>query len=166
MSVDWWARGLGIAGIVLAAGTIIWHWFEWWIAGRARLKVVASAGRFQWSPHFSGILYGKGVEASSIIITVINTSRRVVTVQAVGFLQRRGEWRCLLAPLPGRRFPATLGQGENVSGWADPETFVEALRSGARLVPFCKDTEGKIHKGKEDEHFRRFRRRATEATNT
>jgi hypothetical protein len=164
MTVDWWARGLAIGGIVLGASGIVWRWFEWWIAGRARLKVVASAGQVQWSPHFSGILYGERFGESSIIVTVINTSRRLVIAEAVGFLDDRGKARYYLASLPGHRFPATLNQGERVSGWADPGTFVEALRSGAQLVPFCKDTEGKIHKGKEDEHFRRFRRRVEEAT--
>ena len=166
MSVNWWPHSLVIVGIVLAAGGIIWGWFVWWVAGRARLKVVASAGRVVWSPHFSGILCGERFGESSIIVTAINTSRRVVIAEAVGFLDRRGKGTYYLAKLPVGQFPASLSQGEKVSGWADPGIFVEALRSGAQLVPFCKDTEGKIHKGKEDEYFRRFARRATQAADT
>ena len=164
MSVDWWARGLGISGIVLGAGGTLWRCFEWWIAGRARLKVIASAGRVQWSPDLFGILYGEGVEESSVIVEAINTSRRVIVVESVGFLDRSGKAHYYLKPLPGGHLPASLSPGERVSGWGDPKTFVQALRSGAQLIPFCKEVEGRVHKGKEAESFRRFKRRAREAT--
>ena len=161
MSADWWARGLGISGIALGAGGIVWRWFEWWASGRSRMKVIASAGRVEETG--IGLLRMRGGQfgVNAIVIEAVNTCRRAVTVEAVGFLDRRARSEYMVGPQPGQ-LPATLNPGQRVAIRGDPQGFLEAVRSGARLVPFCRDVEGKVHKGKQDQHLRKFIGRAKE----
>lgn len=163
MSVDWWARGLGISGIVLGAGGIAWRWFEWWATGRSRMKVIASAGSIQETGIGLVRVRGEGFGVNSITIEAINTCRRAITIDAVGFIDPQTRSEYMVGPQPGQ-LPATLDPGQRVTIRGDPEHFLEVLRPGARLVPFCRDVEGKVHKGKQDQHLRKFIRRAKEAS--
>lgn len=163
MSADWWARGLSIGSFCVASLALLWHPVQWWLSGRSRMKVIASAGLIQETGIGLLRLRGEGYGVNSIIIEAINTCRRTVTIEAVGFLDRRTRGEYMVGPQPGQ-LPATLNPGQRVAIRGDPQGFLEAVRSGGRLVPFCRDVEGKVHKGKQDQHLRKFIRRAKEAS--
>jgi hypothetical protein len=172
MSADWWARGLSIGAVAIAFGGFIWARLEWRAAGRPRMKVIGSAGHIQRAQDGGlALLRGERFGEDWVIIDAINTSRRALTVESVGFLdyggflRRRKRGFYGIWPRAGQ-LPRRLDPGEKVSVEGDPKPVFEALRSGARLVPFCQDAEGRIHKGRQDEHFRRFARRAKEAADT
>lgn len=159
MDVDWWARGIGVAALVIAIGGFAWRVFEWWLTNRPRIRVKGSACTAVSGNRF---YYGDSFSPTHFSVAVVNIGKRPITVTSVGFeeirlpLTRRRTRYYLFTGIPGQ-LPTRLDQAQDVTVYAGiGGELGEEVKSGLKVVPFCKDAEDHVHKGKTDEHFKRF----------
>jgi hypothetical protein len=143
-----------VTGTVGAVG-VIWRIFEWWLNNRLDVQVVGSAGQVFVSDSQPFVGRGGRFRDSEVVVYVINRSRRDVIVDAAGFLVKRPKkgqpYR--LDINPRGLLPTKLSRGEKTQVLAGAENLQAAVEAGMRLVPFCRDAEGQIHRGKNDEYF-------------
>jgi hypothetical protein len=165
MTTAEWGVLLGAIGTVTGTAGLFWRVFEWWRNNRLDVQVVGSAGQVLMSD--SGVFVGKGgrFRESEVVVYVINRSRREVTVDAAGFLverPKRGQPYAMWIN-PRGLLPAKLSRGERAQVLAGVENLQGAVAAGTRLVPFCRDAEGHVHRGKNDEYFEGWVKRMRES---
>jgi hypothetical protein len=92
---------------------------------------------------------------SEVVVYVINRSKREVTVNSAGFFakDRKTGQLHLLWINPRGLLPTKLSRGERTQVLAGAENLERAVGAGMRLVPFCRDAEGHVHRGKNDEYL-------------
>ncbi len=157
MDVDWWARGIGLAALVIALIGLGWRLLEFWLTGRADLKVVGSAGTAQDTAAGRKLMRGKRFGYSLVIVDIINGGRRPATIDVAGFLVPGSDRMSQIEPGIPDTLPKRLDPGESVVVLGDARTFLEAQTEDlGKLRPYCKDAEGQTHLGKVDGHFRQL----------
>ncbi|HEY8766935.1 MAG TPA: hypothetical protein VIP09_06695 [Dehalococcoidia bacterium] len=174
-NADWWARGIGIAALLVSAIAFGWRVFEWWRSERVRFRVVGTAGTIKLSQGLGQhwLYQGPRQPSYQVAVTVANQGREA-TIDEAGFLPPPGRSdglsRIALGPQPGQ-LPKRLKRGEYELIWGHPRDEMLALVvEGVALVPYCRDGEGHIHTGETNEHYARFvketKDRAQEAQQT
>jgi hypothetical protein len=160
MSTAEWGIVLGLVGTITGTSGLLWRVFEWWMAGRSRLKVIGSAG--QATPGGGQIWMARGERfgESHVIVDVINVSRRPITVSQVGFLHRAERRSLTIIPAIPQQLPVRLETGEKVTVFGDAQRFLEeAGETTDGFVSYCEDAEDRTYTGKVDWHFRRLMER-------
>lgn len=154
MDVDWWARGIGIAALVLALAGVLLRLLEFLLSGRARIKVVGSAGTVQPTAAGLKLLRGKRFGYSLVVVDIINTGRRPVTIDTVGFRVPGSKRLTQLEPGVLETLPARLEPGERTTVTSQAHSFLEnQIELPSKLRPYCNDAEGRTHLGALDHHF-------------
>ncbi len=155
MDTDWWARGIGLAALVVALAGLGWRLIEFWLTGRANIKVVGSAGLKQATEAGLKLMRGKRFGFSEIVVDVINKGRRPVNIHTAGFLVPGGTRLIQMEPgVPGT-LPKRLDPGDSVTVTNSAESFLDGHSEELDdLRPYCEDAEGQRHVGKVDHHYR------------
>ena len=155
MDTDWWARGIGLAALLVALAGVGWRLIEFWLTGRASIKVVGSAGLKQATEAGLILMRGKRFGFSHVLVDVINRGRRPVNIHSAGFLVPGGTRLIHMEPgVPGT-LPKRLEQGDIVTVTNSAESFLDRYSEDLNdLRPYCKDAEGQMHVGKVDHHYR------------
>ncbi len=179
MDVDWWARGIGIAALVLVVLQFGWRLTEWRVAGRGLLRVSGSAGLIKTGPAGPVLARGERFGKSELVIVdIVNVGRRSVFVTGAGFLDRASDRRLLrLTSGKPETLPQKLEPGQRTMQFAGADEFVakasmptnQMTRGWRRLlwlllgrlgrhplVAWCQDAEGRDYTGKVDKHFSRL----------
>ncbi len=161
MDVDWWARGIGLAALVIALFGLGWRVLEFWATGRASLRVRGSAGVAQQTGAGPYLIRSKRVGYSLVVVDVINNGRRPAVVMETGFIVPGSDRRSRLTPAIRDLLPKKLEPGESVTVTSRAQSFFDAqadppAQDVHKLRPYCMDAEGKMHMGKVDHHFRQL----------
>ncbi len=160
MDSDWWARGIAITALSISLLAAAWPIFAWSEARRVRLQVTASMSQFWPAMHPGQFVAVDELKPEGYLldIRVLNRGRPTTVdsgrgLDAVGLLDSQSGALYGFIQHPAQ-FPARLQPQEalNISG-SPGSDLREALRSGARLIPYCRGSDGRIHKGKYDEYF-------------
>ena len=182
---DWWARGIGLGAFAVAAVALLWRVVEWRAERRLALRVKGSAGGLIGAGPTLHLARSTRVAYSLIVVDVVNTGRSPAWVEHVGFhepvplRERISDWWhneirdddvesrrriVLITPHPASGsglVPSRLEPGQRLVVFGDARGLL--IEKGiAKFYPFCEDAEGHIHKGKNDRHFRRLLKAATE----
>ena len=160
MSTAEWGLLLGVVGTVTGTGGLVFRIYEWRMTNRPRIRVKGSACAAVPGNRF---YYGDRLSPTHFSVGVVNIGKRPITVKSVGFQEvkrtftRRRARQWLFEGIPGQ-LPARLAQTQDdVILYTDiGGELGEEVTSGLKVMPFCKDAEGHTHKGKTDEHFKRF----------
>ena len=152
--MDWWARGIGIAALVIALFGLGWRILEFWATGRANVTVKGSAGVLQQTGAELYLIRSKRVGYSLVVVEVINKGRRAVIINEVGFLLPGSERRTMMGPRDPRTLPKRLEPGDSFTVENSAKSFFENQAEDIdELRPYCRDAEGKTHLGVVDDHF-------------
>lgn len=155
MDTDWWARGIGLAALVVALASLGWLLIEYRLTGRASVEVVGSAGLTQATEAGPKLFQGKRFGFSHVVVEVINKGRRPVNIETVGFRVPGGTRLIQMEPGIPETLPRRLDPGEKVTVLSTAESFLEGHSDDLDdLRPYCKDAEGQMHAGKVNHHYR------------
>ncbi len=182
---DWWARGFGAGAFLVAALALMWRVSEWRAERRLDLRVRGSAGGIVGTGQTQHLLRSTRVGCSLVVVDVVNRGRSPAWVEHVGFhepvplRERISDWWhneirdddvesrrriVLITPDPASGsgiVPSRLEPGQRLVVFGDARGLL--IEKGiAKFYPFCQDAEGHIHKGKNDRHFRRLLKAASE----
>lgn len=155
MDTDWWARGIGLAALVVALAGLGWLVIEFWLTGRSNIKVVGSAGLPQATEAGPKLFRGKRFGFSVVLVDVINKGRRPVNIETAGFLVPGGARLIQMeSGIPGT-LPERLDPGDRVTVLSTADPFLDGHSEDLDdLRPYCEDAEGQMHVGKVDHHYR------------
>jgi hypothetical protein len=164
LAVDWWARGVGIAGVLVALAALGIRGYELRRSGVGKVRVTGSAGLVTFQPALGQMVVerGKRFGYDNVVIDVVNTGQRPVHVNAVGFAHPDGQRFSILLGQPGQ-LPKKLEPGASTMIWS--KSLAEGLgdlqrwlSADLRVRPYCTDAEGKMHIGKVDHHLTELQR--------
>ena len=157
MDVDWWARGIGLAALIIALGGLGWRLLEFWLTGRADIKVLGSAGTAQQTNAGLKLRRGERFGYSLVLVDIINSGRRAVTIDTAGFWVPSSTRMSQIEPGIPDTLPKRLHPGDSVVVIGDALAFLDSQTEDlSKLRPYCEDAEGQTHKGKTDHHFRQL----------
>lgn len=161
-SVDWWARGIGLAALVVSALALGWRIAEWWLQGHVKMKVTGTAGAISFNSDYGQLQSYRGPRQTETHIGVEFVCKgRDVTIDACGFEVLGDNRRIVLGHQRGQ-LPKRMTRSDKETVWATADSETQELAALNRLKPFCEDSEGRYHIGSLDEHFNHYAQRLRE----
>ena len=147
-AVDWWARGVGLAALLIALGSLGWNIFNAVVRDRAKLAVECSFSVLHWEGNVVDCI---GVGAS-------NVGRRPISLQAAtlnaddgrklhqiqGTFTRYGQVGLLIDE--SHKTPKRLNEGETHTFFFPVEGLREAIRQDSIRIAVAEVRDGTGHK--------------------
>ncbi len=137
-----------VIGTVAAVGTLlqaIWNIHR----ERPRLKVQGS--RAVIVSGASPALNMPGQRETVIMVEAVNTGSRPITIQEAGLILKNKSKLAFFGS--GRELPKELATGQQFSIWTPTEQLAHSFDDSVPAYAYCRDAEGKMHKGRLHEYF-------------